>query len=76
MEIAQWLSTQHDDYPSDTIPFLKPFGHERGIMLGEMRFLVNAAHAPGATSDKLAIFLGYLKERQAAIVEINLLLDI
>jgi hypothetical protein len=43
-------------------------------MLGEMRFLVNAAHAPGVTGDRLDLYLKYLKSRQDAVIEINSLL--
>lgn len=73
-EIADWLSKQTEEYSSDTIQSSRTLCISRDSMLGEMRFLVNAAHAPGVTSDRLTLFLGYLKSRQAAVIEINSLL--
>lgn len=75
-EIADWLSKQTEEYQSNTIQFSRTLCMSRDSMLGEMRFLVNAAHAPGVTSDRLALYLKYLRSRQTAIIEINLLLNI
>ena len=72
-EIAQWLSTQRDE-DMDLETTLLDTRKSRDAMLGEMRFLVNAAHAPGVTGDRLALYLKYLKSRQDAVIEINSLL--
>ena len=72
-EIAQWLSTQRDEDMDLETRFLGT-RKNRDSMLGEMRFLVNAAHAPGATGERLDLYLKYLKSRQDAVIEINSLL--
>lgn len=72
-EIAQWLSTQHDE-EMDLETTLLDTHKNRDAMLGEMRFLIRTAHAPGVTSERIALYLKYLKSRQDAVIEINSLL--